>query len=89
MYILHNRGLCPCATDPDFVYELKGVQMEFTRLLEELVQSGKYDTRDDFTVVFQPHLRDLTPPLDVRHFEIGHPDEDEIICNCHISAGER
>ena len=60
-----HPGLCPCATDEEFVWELKGVQMEFTRLLEELVASGRYDTRDDFTVVFQPHLRDVTPVLDV------------------------
>ena len=39
--------------------------MEYSRLLEELVNSGRYDTRDDFTVVLQPHHRDLEPVLDV------------------------
>ena len=39
--------------------------MEYSRLLEELVNSGRYDTRDDFTVVLQPHQRDLGPVLDV------------------------
>ena len=40
--------------------------MEYSRLLEELVNSGRYDTRDDFTVVLQPHHRDLEPVLDVK-----------------------
>ena len=44
---------------------MKGYQMEYSRLLEELVNSGRYDTRDDFTVVLQPHQRDLGPVLDV------------------------
>ena len=65
-------GLCPCATDEDTVWELKATQLEYSRLLEELVNSGRYDTRDDFTVVLQPHHRDLEPVLDVKLYIYPH-----------------
>ena len=65
-------GLCPCATDEDTVWELKATQMEYSRLLEEMVNSGRYDTRDDFTVVLQPHHRDLEPVLDVKLYIYPH-----------------
>jgi hypothetical protein len=33
--------------------------------LKKLIDSGRYDTRPDFTVVFQHHMRDLEPIVDV------------------------
>ena len=59
-------GFCDCAVREDSRQQLRGIQLEYARLLEELVTSGRYDTRDDFTVVLQPHMRDTIPPLDVR-----------------------
>ncbi len=34
--------------------------------VRQLVASGRYDTRDDFTVVYQPFLEDAAPPANVR-----------------------
>lgn len=34
----------------------------FKRLLHELVESGRYDTRSDFTVVIQPFFREIVVP---------------------------
>lgn len=34
----------------------------FKRLLHELVESSRYDTRSDFTVVIQPFFRDIVVP---------------------------
>jgi len=48
---------------------LKNELLELTRKYqfetEMLVRSGKYDTRDDFTVVVQPFFRDTVPPASV------------------------
>ena len=62
---------------------MKDYQLEYSRLLEELVNSGRYDTRDDFTVVLQPHQRDLKPIVDVR--SINYPQnfvQSEYKCFC-------
>lgn len=32
-------------------------------LLEDLIMSGRYDTKDDFTVVYQPYLTKTRFPL--------------------------
>ena len=66
-----NRGFCACAIREDTLPLMKDYQLEYSRLLEELVNSGRYDTRDDFTVVLQPHQRDLKPIVDVR--SINYP----------------
>ena len=70
MYAIHKhqcnhtyvfRSACPCAKREDSKPLMKGYQMEYAQLVEELVNSGRYDTRDDFTVVVQPHYRDMLP----------------------------
>ena len=37
--------------------------MEYYGELNELIETGRYDTRDDFTVVLQPMLVDMKPLL--------------------------
>lgn len=39
----------------------------FQRLIRDLVESGRYDTHSNFTVVLQPFLRDIVVPLLVRN----------------------
>ena len=40
--------------------------------MEELINSGRYDTRDDFTVVDQPFFKETYPPEKVRTMRNGH-----------------
>lgn len=59
------RWFCGCAVDPETQPEMRQLQMGYYNELKTLVDSGRYDTRDDFTVVLQPQMRDLVPYLDV------------------------
>jgi len=54
---LLHASFCPCADGTD---TLRNLQLEFFDKLSQLAD-GRYDTRRDFTVVLQPHLRDMTP----------------------------
>ena len=61
-----RRSACSCATDDATRIYLKDLQMDYYYGLKELIDSGKYDSRDDFTVVLQPYVVELTPWIDVR-----------------------
>ena len=58
--MLHDY-LCPCVS-----IDQENVLLEFIdkyqNLTEQLVNSGKYDTKDDFTVVIQPMFKDFVIP---------------------------
>ncbi len=41
-------------------------RLMFQAGLEELVESGRYDDREDFTVVIQPFFEGIEVPLTVR-----------------------
>ena len=57
----HYRAVCNCPkADQDGT--IKRVAMEYSKAVEELVASGRYDTHDGFTAVFQPFLRDVDVP---------------------------
>ena len=61
---LHTSS-CPCAAYPaDEAAEQKLVEYTeaYRNLANELVESGRYDTTDDFTVVIQPFFKDFNPP---------------------------
>jgi phospholipase B1 len=61
---LHHRT-CPCAAFPaneQTEQELQTFLKGYHTLTEELVSSGRYDQRDDFTVVLQPFFTDLKLP---------------------------
>jgi phospholipase B1 len=58
---LHEAKECPCgvnATQQDFLHQTLAAYQAGT---VELVASGRYDTRDDFTVVVQPFMKDFKP----------------------------
>ena len=42
--------------------------------LRDLIDSGRYDDRDDFTVVVQPFLRDITTPRNQVSFVVDSSD---------------
>jgi len=63
-YISHTfcSPYCPCV----FGSTLDGVRalaLEYQAALSEIIDSGRYDGDDSFTVVLQPFLRNTTPPL--------------------------
>ena len=40
--------------------------MQYYEALKQLIEeSGRYDQKDDFTVVLQPFMRDWRPPMNV------------------------
>ena len=49
---------------------LRPVQMAYYEELVDMIESGRYDTRDDFTVVIQPHQRDIQPVYKVSHIYV-------------------
>jgi len=57
---LHNIE-CACAMNPETAPQLRPLQLAYYDLLMELVADDRYDTRDDFTVVIQPFLKDQLP----------------------------
>ncbi|XP_033874390.2 phospholipase B1, membrane-associated-like isoform X1 [Acipenser ruthenus] len=78
--------LCGCVTKPrDNSVELNtlsDLNRAYQRVTRELVESGRYDTRDDFTVVLQPFFREVQIPL----LPDGRPDSSYFTADCfHLS----
>ncbi|NXM74715.1 PLB1 Phospholipase, partial [Serilophus lunatus] len=80
------RILCPCVINPkDNSNELKQL-VYFNRRYQErtrqLVESGRYDTKDDFTVVVQPFMTNMDMPKT----QEGWPDDSFFAPDCfHFS----
>ncbi|KAM4785562.1 phospholipase B1, membrane-associated isoform 2-T2 [Cyanocitta cristata] len=80
------RILCPCVINPkDNSTELKKL-IYFNRKYQErtrqLVESGRYDTKDDFTVVMQPFMTNMEMPKT----QEGSPDSSYFAPDCfHFS----
>ncbi|KAH0505598.1 Phospholipase B1, membrane-associated [Microtus ochrogaster] len=74
------RSLCPC------VLKFDDNSTEFAALVErnrqyqegteQLIESGRYDTRDDFTVVLQPFLENVAVPRTPLE-PVGHKTREE------------
>ncbi|KAL2099031.1 hypothetical protein ACEWY4_005511 [Coilia grayii] len=82
---LLNR-LCRCVVKPrDGSRELRMVadlNRGYQRGMVELVDSGRYDTHDNFTVVVQPFFREVVLPL----LDDGRPDRSYFAPDCfHLS----
>ncbi|XP_047657809.1 phospholipase B1, membrane-associated-like isoform X2 [Tachysurus fulvidraco] len=79
------RILCPCVVTPEdgseALQDLEDLNRAYQRVLKDLVESGRYDTHSNFTVVLQPFLRDIAVPmLD------GRPDRSFFSPDCfHLS----
>ncbi|XP_012993938.2 phospholipase B1, membrane-associated isoform X2 [Esox lucius] len=81
-----TRILCPCVISPKegskSLQNLVDLNRDYQRELRHLVESGRYDTHDNFTVVLQPFPQDLIVPLT----EDGHPDRTYFSPDCfHLS----
>lgn len=80
------RLVCPCILKPkDGSAELQKVE-EFNRAyqkaMRELIDSGRYDTHENFTVVLQPFFREVFLPK----LEDGRPDRSYFSPDCfHLS----
>lgn len=77
--------LCDCAAFPknkEAEEELIRIRGEYQEVVREIAASGMFDTRDDFTVVYQPFFKDTYPPD-----QDGHPDYSFFAPDCfHLSA---
>lgn len=58
--------VCDCGHNKANSEMLKNAAMAYQRELRALVNSGRYDTRNDFTVVLQPFFKNTEPPTLVR-----------------------
>ena len=54
--------MCGCGVEPEHRDTTQRTVREYNRRLEQLINSGKYDS-DSFTVVLQIGSRDATPPM--------------------------
>ncbi|KAK3108324.1 hypothetical protein FSP39_005629, partial [Pinctada imbricata] len=63
--LAHNI-VCDCGHNKANMQMLGNVAIQYQNELEKLVLSGRYDTRDDFTVVLQPFFTNTAPPLNNR-----------------------
>lgn len=62
---LLHRFVCTCAAYPESQEaqeELRDVVKIYQALTKNLVESGRYDGRDDFTVVEQPLFKEFSVP---------------------------
>ncbi|XP_042630024.1 phospholipase B1, membrane-associated-like [Cyprinus carpio] len=78
--------LCRCVLKPnDGSHEFQMLQkfnQAYQRGMSELVNSGRYDTHDNFTVVIQPFFRNVFLPV----LEDGRPDRSYFSPDCfHLS----
>jgi len=55
--------LCDCAVNKATRELVRKVNLAYQKATNELIQSGIYDTADDFTVVCQPFMEHMTVPV--------------------------
>nr|XP_035946060.1 phospholipase B1, membrane-associated [Halichoerus grypus] len=81
------RNLCPCVLKPDDnsteLASLIEVNKQYQEGTHQLVENGRYDTREDFTVVVQP----LFEKVDMPKTSEGLPDHSFFAPDCfHFSS---
>ncbi|KAM4625850.1 phospholipase B1, membrane-associated-like [Polymixia lowei] len=78
--------VCPCVLKPiggsAELRNVNDVNRAYQRAMRELVDSGRYDTHNNFTVVLQPFFREVFLP----RLEDGRPDRSYFSPDCfHLS----
>ncbi|KAL6105433.1 plb1 [Pungitius sinensis] len=78
--------VCPCVLKPKEgsaeLQKVKDFNKAYQRAMGELIDSGRYDTHANFTVVLQPFLREVFLPK----LENGRPDRSYFSPDCfHLS----
>nr|XP_014343309.1 PREDICTED: phospholipase B1, membrane-associated [Latimeria chalumnae] len=76
------RALCPCVLLPDDnsaeYEELQLMNLQYQEKTQLLIDTGRYDTKEDFTVVMQPLLQQLVMPRTPG----GRPDSSYFAPDC-------
>ncbi|NXP21921.1 PLB1 Phospholipase, partial [Scytalopus superciliaris] len=80
------RMLCPCVINPknnsNELKKLIYINKKYQERTRQLVESGRYDTTDDFTVVIQPFITNMEMPKT----QEGRPDDSYFAPDCfHFS----
>ncbi|KAM9297857.1 phospholipase B1, membrane-associated [Morus bassanus] len=83
---LTAKNVCPCFLNPEEnsseLQEIKRVNRDFQAEALQLVNSGRYEEREDFAVVMQPFFRNTLLPPDSN----GKPDLSFFAADCfHFS----
>lgn len=58
--------VCACGKDKNNAALLERLTRDYQDETKKLIDSGRYDTRSDFTVVLQPFFSNTRPPLKVQ-----------------------
>ncbi|XP_071962019.1 phospholipase B1, membrane-associated-like [Antedon mediterranea] len=59
-----HLAICSCAVYGERIHQVSDLSQQYNQLVEKLILSERYDTREDFTVVLQPFLSHAKIPLD-------------------------
>ncbi|XP_076605074.1 phospholipase B1, membrane-associated [Chaetodon auriga] len=78
--------ICPCILKPKEgsteLQQVNDFNRAYQRGMRELIDSGRYDTHENFTVVLQPFMREVVLPT----LEDGRPDRSYFSPDCfHLS----
>lgn len=57
--------MCDCGVDVKTREVVRVANIEYQRVTDELIDSGIYDTSDDFTIVRQPFMHHMKVPRKV------------------------
>ena len=78
--------ICPCAKFEDFKQPLKNIQVQFYERVKEIVDTGDYDTKDDFTVVMQPFMVHMDPLTLVILLKLYRETIDFFLCKLYFET---